>query len=115
MDSKPSLRQQKVSRLIQKELGQFFQRERLTVCDGQFVTVTKGSITPDLSIAYIYLSIFPSEKAKTTLDFIKIHTKSIRFYLGNQVRSQLRIIPELEFFIDDSLDYIEKIDKLLKK
>ena len=67
MDSKPSLRQQKVSRLIQKELGQFFQRERLAICNGQFVTVTNVRITPDLSIAYIYLSIFPSEKAKTAV------------------------------------------------
>lgn len=110
-----STRQHKVSRLLQKELGTHFQRESLTLCGGKMVTVTNVRITPDFSLARVYLSVFPSENSKDTLLLIKQHVKSIRYYLGGQVKKQLRVVPELEFFIDDSLDYIEKIDNLLKK
>ncbi len=115
MHKEESTRQQKVGRLIQKELAVFFQREQNNICPGTMVTVTIVRITPDFSIARVYLSIFPSQRAKEALNTITLHNKAIRYYLGTQVRNQLRIIPELEFYIDDSLDYFEKIDNLLKK
>lgn len=82
---------------------------------GVLVSVTKVRISPDLSICTAYLSIFPSEKADELLENIRKNEKSVRYELGQRVRNQLRIIPELRFFIDDSLDYMEHIDELLKK
>ena len=79
------------------------------------VSVTRTKISPDLSICTAYLSVFPSEKGEEILANINANQKSIRYELGTRVRNQLRIIPELRFFIDDSLDYIERIDELLKK
>lgn len=82
---------------------------------GVMVTVTRVRVSPDLSICTAYLSIFPSEKADEIIENIHANEKTIRYELGTRVRNQLRIIPELRFFIDDSLDYIEHIDQLLKK
>jgi ribosome-binding factor A len=82
---------------------------------GVMVSVTRVKISPDLSICTAYLSIFPSDKGEELLANIKKNEKTIRYDLGTRVRNQLRIIPELRFFIDDSLDYIEHIDELLKK
>ncbi len=81
---------------------------------GVLVSVTRVKVSPDLSICTAYLSIFPSEKAEELLDNIASNEKGIRFELGRRVRNQLRIIPELRFFLDDSLDYIDHIDELLK-
>ena len=86
---------------------------RLKLC-GVLVSVSAVRISPDMSIARVYLSIFPSEKSEEMVKNINNNMKSIRFELGTRVRHQLRIIPELKFFVDDSLDYIEKIDALLK-
>jgi len=82
---------------------------------GVMVSVTRTKISPDLSICTAYLSIFPSEKGEEILANINANNKSIRYELGTRVKNQLRIIPELRFFIDDSLDYIDRIDELLKK
>lgn len=79
------------------------------------ISVTRTKISPDLSICTAYLSVFPSEKGEEILANINANNKQIRYDLGTRVRNQLRIIPELRFFIDDSLDYIEHIDELLKK
>lgn len=79
------------------------------------VSVTRVRVSPDLSVCTAYLSIFPSEKGDEILENINKNNKSIRYELGSRMRNQLRIIPELRFFIDDSLDYIEHIDELLKK
>ena len=79
------------------------------------VSVTRVKVSPDLSICTAYLSIFPSEKAEELIQNITKNEKQIRYELGTRVRYQLRIIPELRFFIDDSLDYIERIDELLKQ
>ena len=92
-------RQNRISRLLQKELAIIFQ-EQTRMMHGVMVSVTRVKISPDLSICTAYLSVFPSEKGEE---------------LGRRVHNQLRIIPELRFFIDDSLDYIERIDELLKK
>ncbi len=110
-----STRQNKISRLIQKELAGIFLKELKTEFRELLISVTVVRITSDLSLARCYLSIYPSEKAEETLIHIKHLTKAIRGIVGNKVGKQLRIVPELEFFIDDSLNYLEKIDRLLEK
>ena len=107
-------RQNKIARLLQKELSMIFQ-EQTRATHGTMVSVTRTKISPDLSICTAYLSIFPSERAEELLGNIEQNQKSIRYALGQRVRNQLRIVPVLRFFIDDSLDYIERIDELLKK
>ena len=107
-------RQNRISRLLQKELSLIFQSQTRAM-RGVMVSVTRVKISPDLSICTAYLSVFPSEKGDEILKHINANEKSIRYDLGTRVRNQLRIIPELRFFIDDSLDYIEHIDELLKK
>ena len=82
---------------------------------GVLVSVTRVRISPDLSVRAAYLSIFPSEKGEEIMANIKANEKTLRYELGRRVHNQLRIIPELRFFIDDSLDYLEHIDELLKK
>jgi ribosome-binding factor A len=109
-----STRQNKIGRLIQKELSEFFRREALTLAKGKIVSVTAVRITKDMSLARCYLSIFPSGGSAEILAEIKLKKGHLRGELGQAVRFQLRHVPELEFFIDDSLDYIEKIDNLLK-
>lgn len=104
----------KVSRLLQKDLGDIFQKEGVTLFRGKMITVTSVRVSPDLGLAKVYISIFPTDKNEDVLKVVKEHTKSIRHELAQRVRHQLRIIPELTFFLDDSLDYIESIDKLLK-
>lgn len=106
-------RQQKINRLIQKELGEIFLLQTKAM-PGILVSVSGVRISPDLSVAKAYLSIFPSEKGKELLANIKTNVKAIRYDLGQRLGKQLRIIPELVFYIDDSLDYLENIDKLLK-
>ena len=105
-------RQNKISRLLQKELSEIFLLQTKSM-PGTLVSVSAVRISPDMSIARVYLSVFPSEKAEEMVN-INNNMKSIRYELGTRVRHQLRIIPELKFFVDDSLDYIEKIDSLLK-
>jgi ribosome-binding factor A len=83
--------------------------------NGVLVSVSTVRISPDMSIVRAYLSVFPSAKAEEIVKNINNNSKAIRFELGNRVRHQLRIIPELKFFVDDSLDYVERIDELLKK
>lgn len=106
-------RQNKISRLLQKELSEIFLLQTKAM-PGVLVSVSAVRISPDMNIARVYLSIFPSEKSEEMVKNINNNMKSIRFELGTRVRHQLRIIPELKFFVDDSLDYIEKIDALLK-
>ncbi len=107
-------RQNKIARLLQKELSLIFQGQTRSM-HGVMVSVTRTKISPDLSICTAYLSIFPSEQGEEILKNIIKNEKQIRYELGTRVRHQMRIIPELRFFIDDSLDYIERIDELLKK
>ena len=102
-------RQNRIARLLQKELSLIFQSQTRAM-HGVMV-----SVSPDLSICTAYLSIFPSDKGEEIIENIKKNEKTVRYDLGQRVRNQLRIIPELRFFIDDSLDYIEHIDELLKK
>lgn len=104
----------KVSRLLQKDLGDIIQREGVTLFRGKIITVTSVRVSPDLGVAKVYISIFPTDKKEDVLQSVRMHTKQFRYELAQRVKHQLRIIPELSFFLDDSLDYIENIDKLLK-
>lgn len=107
-------RQSKINRLLQKELGEIFLAETKKM-PGTLVSVSIVRVSPDLSVAKVYLSIFPSDKAEGILKAVKESAKSIRFELAGRVRFQLRKVPELSFFVDDSLDYIDNIDTLLNK
>ncbi|MBP7211036.1 MAG: 30S ribosome-binding factor RbfA [Paludibacteraceae bacterium] len=107
-------RQNKIARLIQKDISEIFLGMTHTM-PGTLVTTTNVRVSPDLSVARIYLSIFPTEKSQELLDLINSKSASIRYDLSQRTRFQLRTVPTLSFFIDDSLDYIEHIDKLLKK
>ena len=109
-----STRQAKISRLLQKELSEIF-RQQTAKTHGIIVSVSTVRVSPDLSVAKAYLSIFPSEKAHEVLTSIEASAKTVRYELAQKVRFQLRKVPELQFFLDDSLDYIENIDKLLDK
>lgn len=109
-----STRQAKIARLIQKELSEIL-RQQTAKTNGILVSVSAVRVSPDLSIARAYLSIFPSDKAKDILENINRSARTIRYELGQKVRFQLRKIPELAFHLDDSLDYIENIDSLLSK
>ena len=102
----------KIERLLQKELGEIFQRQTQSM-SGTLISVSAVRVSADLSVAKAYLSIYPSNKGKELLAAIQTQTKSIRYDLGQRVRLQPRKIPELSFFIDDSLDYLENIDSLL--
>ena len=106
-------RQNKIARMLQKELSLIFQEQTRSM-HGVMVSVTRTKISPDLSICTAYLSIFPSERGEELIQNITRNEKQIRYELGTRVRHQMRIIPELRFFIDDSLDYIDRIDQLLK-
>lgn len=108
-----SIRQNKVSRLIQKELAEFFQQEARSSFRGKMISVTVVRVSKDMSVAKVYLSIFPSEGAEEVLSLIKNTSGQARGYLGHKVGKQLRIIPELSFFLDDSLDYIDHIGNAL--
>ncbi len=107
-------RQNRIARLLQKELSLIFQSQTRQM-HGVMVSVTRVKISPDLSICTAYLSVFPSNRGEEIIKNVNDNKKTIRYELGTRVRNQLRIIPDLRFFIDDSLDYIEHIDELLKK
>jgi len=109
-----STRQKKVSRLIQKEMADIFLKRGSELAHGKMVSVTKVRVSPDLSFARVYISIYTSTGQDGVLKAIQDHSTKIRFEMGQKIRKQLRIVPEIAFFIDDSLDYIDKIDKLLK-
>ena len=107
-------RQQKIARLLQKELGDIF----LAVAkqhQGTLISVSEVRVSPDLSIAHAYLSIFPDGRAQEMLSIVEDNKRTIRFELGNRVRHQLRIIPELRFHHDKTIDYLENIDNLLNQ
>ncbi len=107
-------RQAKISRLLQKELSEIF-RQQTAKTHGVLVSVSTVRVSPDLSIARAYLSIFPSDKSAEMMANINAQAKTIRYELAQRVRFQLRKTPELQFYVDDSLDYIENIDHLLEK
>lgn len=107
-------RQKKISRLLQKELAEILRVMGHELAPGKMITVTTVRISPDLSVAKIYLSVFPSPDGKSVIESVTLNVSRIRHALGQKVRNQLRIVPELIFYKDDSLDYIDNIDSLLK-
>ncbi|MCU0365826.1 MAG: 30S ribosome-binding factor RbfA [Bacteroidales bacterium] len=110
-----STRQKKVARLIQKELAEIILHHTGELAPGRMISVTEVRISPDLSFAKTWVSIFPSGKSDEVLTNIRSHVPRIRYELGQKIRNQLRIIPEIAFFIDDSNDYIDNISNLLKE
>ena len=109
-----STRQNKVSRLIQREMADILLKLNKSKFTGKLISVTVVRVTKDLGIARVYLSIFPSEFANEILKEIELLKKQLRGDLGRKLGKSLRVIPDLEFYIDDSLDYIDNIDKLIK-
>ncbi|MCB9224357.1 MAG: 30S ribosome-binding factor RbfA [Crocinitomicaceae bacterium] len=109
-----SIRQKKIESVIQQELSQIFREEARTICLGAMVTVTVVKVAPDMSFAKVFLSIFGGKNNEETFKSIDDHKGEIRYELGKRLGKSLRRIPELAFEIDDSLDYAEEIDKLLK-
>jgi len=112
-----SLRQQKVNKLLAKELAEIFRGESKNMFDGGFITVTGVRVSPDLGVAKVYVSIMPTSGKDRAAIFKLIENQNhqIRRRLGSVVGKQLRVVPELTFFIDDSLDYAMRIEALLKK
>jgi ribosome-binding factor A len=105
-------RQAKIARLLQKELSEIF-RQQTAKTHGVIISVSAVRVSPDLSVARAYISVFPSDKADAIIDSLNHSTKTIRYDLAQRVRFQLRRTPELTFYLDDSLDYIDNIDSLL--
>ncbi|MGM9788633.1 MAG: 30S ribosome-binding factor RbfA [Candidatus Cryptobacteroides sp.] len=110
-----STRQLKVGREIQRDLAEIIRSKGMAAFDGALLTVSEVRISPDLSIAKVYVSIFPSSKQQKVLEILEEEKKKLRGELGRQVSKQLRIVPELDFYLDTTLDYAEHIDELLKK
>ena len=98
--------------MIQQDLAEMFQREGNLWAPGAFVTVTKVRVTPDLAIARIYLSFLNTKTAKDDIATIKTKTNEIRYKLGVRIKNQARIVPQLEFFLDDTNEYVEHMDKI---
>lgn len=109
-----SLRQQKVAAQLQKDISDIFLREMSNLGRGVILSVTKVRMSPDLALAKVYLSVFPFAKSEEIVDRVKAAGATIRGALGKKVRTQLRITPELAFFIDDSMEYTENIERLIK-
>ena len=110
-----STRQLKVAREIQKDMAEIIRSKGMAAFSGAMVSVSGVKVSPDLSVAKIYVSVFPSEKAQTVMQTISENTRSLRGELGGRVGKQLRIVPEIVFYLDSSLDYVEHIEELLKK
>lgn len=110
-----SIRQKRVGRLVQQELADIFLKKGKSWFGNAMITVTVVNMTADLSIAKVYVSIYNTSDKNSVLEDIKIYTSEIRKELGIRLAKHLRLIPELRFFIDDSLDLIERIDEALKK
>ncbi len=110
-----SKRQQKFAGVIQRDLAEIFQREGTYLLPGTMVTITKVRVTADLAIARVYLSFFNSNDTVLALNTIKSHAGEIRYKLGSRMKDQVRIIPQLEFFVDDTSEYVERMDKIFDK
>ncbi len=108
-------RQERIAKQIQRDVAEIFQRDIADTLRGTLVTVTAVRVSPDLGYAKIYVSVFPFDRAQATLATIEQQNRTIRGALGRRMRNDVKSIPELQFFVDDSLEYIENIDSLLKK
>lgn len=110
-----SKRQQKFAGVLQQDLAAIFQREGMNYLPNTLVTITKVRVTPDLAIARIYLSFFNNTDTQKSLQTVRTHAAEIRYKLGARIKDQVRVIPQLEFFVDDTNEYVERMDKLFDK
>src|SRR5665213_100830 len=110
-----SKRQQKFAGVIQQDLAAIFQREGMGYLPNTMITITKVRVTPDLAIARVFLSFFNNTNPQSALQIIKSHASEIRYKLGARIKDQVRIIPQLEFFVDDTSEYVERMDKIFDK
>lgn len=115
MDKGGGKRQLKVAREIQKDLAEIIRRKGMAFFGGAMVTVSEVRMSPDLSLAKTYVSIFPSENAPEVMEILKENVKTIRGELGHEVGKQFRIVPEIVLYLDSTLDYVDHIEELLKK
>lgn len=113
--SKESKRQQRFAGVIQKDLADIFQREGNAWAPGAFVTVTRVRMTPDLAIARVFLSFLNAKSAASDFAALQSHSNEIRFKLGTRIRNHARVVPHLEFFLDDTSAYVERMDELFDK
>ncbi len=110
-----SRRQEKFSKLIQRDLGDIFLQKTAALFKGNFITISSVFVSPDLGYAKVHLSFFKSENKADALNLVQLHKKEIRHELAKKIKNQVRKVPELEFYIDDSLDYVEKMENVFKK
>lgn len=110
-----SKRQQRFAGVLQQDLAELFQRGTNSWAPGAFITVTKVRVTPDLAIARVYLSFLNTKTAKEDLANVKSKTNEIRYKLGERIKHQVRIVPQLEFFLDDTNEYVEHMDKIFEE
>ena len=115
MEKPASTRQLKVARELQKALAEIIRSKGMAAFDGALVTVSEVRVSPDRSVAKVFVSIFPSAKQEAVMGILEENNKALRGELGHVVAKQLRIVPELIFYLDTTLDYAEHIDELLKK
>ncbi len=108
-----TVRQNKIAKLLQRDLGDIFISESRNHFDGAMITVTKVRVSRDLSSAKVFVSLFATQDKSGLLNKIIAHAGDLRYHLGNRIKHQVRVVPELHFYLDDSLDYIERIDQLL--
>lgn len=115
MEQPESTRQLKVASQLQRDMAEIIRQKGMAFFDGALVSVSGVKISPDLSVAKVYVSVFPSAKAPKVMDTLEENAKALRGELGQKVAKQLRIVPEIAFFLDSSLDYVQHIEELLKK
>jgi ribosome-binding factor A len=115
MEKPASTRQLKVARELQKDLAEMIRAKGMSAMGGALVTVSEVRVSPDLSVAKVFVSVFPSEKQGPVMQLLEENKKVLRGELGHRVAKQLRIVPELNFLLDTTLDYAQHIDELLKK
>jgi ribosome-binding factor A len=111
-----SIRQEKFNKLLQKELSEIFQKESSSFANtGTFITISGVKVSSDLGVANVYISVFPETQRESVMINIELYNKEIRKILAQSIRNQVRVIPELRFFIDDTQDYVQHIEKIFKK
>jgi len=110
-----SKRQQKFAGVLQQDLAAIFQREGMNYLPNTLVTITKVRVTPDLAIARVFLSFFNNVNVQQSLQIVKSHANEIRYKLGARIKDQVRVVPQLEFFVDDTNEYVERMDKIFDK
>ena len=115
MEQQTTTRQQKIARQIQRDMAEILQRDGAAIAGGAMITVTTVRVSPDFGYAKVYFSIFPFNKSGEVMERLEQNNWLLRRELGKRIRNQLKVVPELQFFLDDSLEYIENIDTLLKE